>query len=122
MNLQAWLHELHGCWCPSSANQTLEKLCESSTVSFQRANDDHDDVGVGVKFGSVNDSVVNLRIKHFTNQRQISLTSSHLLCSVNLLHATRNKFDRQELADFVADVEGRVKYDVPADGSDEKLR
>lgn len=47
---------------------------------------------------------------------------NYFLCTVNFFHSTRDEFDRQEFANFVADVEWRVENDVPANGSDEQLR
>jgi hypothetical protein len=46
---------------------------------------------------------------------------SHLLCSVDFFHGTRNKLHRQKFADFVTDIERCVKDDVPTGGGNEEL-
>lgn len=60
-NLQARLHEFHGCRCPCTADQALEQLREAGTVALQRSDDDHDDVRVGIELSGVNDAVVDLK-------------------------------------------------------------
>lgn len=59
--LQAGLHEFHRSWSPSSANQSLDEFGETSAVSFQCSDDDHDDVSVWIKLGRMDNSIVNLK-------------------------------------------------------------
>lgn len=125
INSQAWLHEFHGSWCPCTTDQSLEKLCEASAVSFQCSDDDHDDVCIGVELGSMNNTIMDLKkinstlkTLNFPFQKNLS----YLLCSVDFLHGTGDKLNWQKLADFVSNIERCVENDVPADCGDEKLR
>lgn len=101
---EAGLHELHGGGSPHSADQSLQELGEARAVPFESADEDHDEVGVGVQLGRVGDAVVDL------------------LTPVHLLHAGADDLDGEELGRLVADVEGRVEHDVPHDGGHGQLR
>lgn len=71
-HLQAGLHEFHGSGRPGATNQTLQKLGESSSVTLDRSDDDHNHVGIRIEFGGMRDTIVNLYIKMNIHSRMSS--------------------------------------------------
>lgn len=71
-NVQAWLHEFHGCWSPNAPNKPFNKPCKSGSISFKRSNNNHDKIGVWIKFGGMCDAVIDF------------------FASVNLFHGRKN--------------------------------
>ena len=94
-NLQGKPEKLDRLRGPQAADESLAEPDEGLAVALHRADQDHDEVGVGEHLGGVADSVV------------------HLLGPVDLLEGGADHLDGQELEELVADVEGEVEDDVP---------
>ena len=90
------LHDLDGVRRPIAAKESLVHFEERGAVSFNYADNDHDEISVGVKLCGMMDSVVNFfGTSDFLGERESEL-------------------DGQQFAELVDDVEWRVEYQIPA--------
>lgn len=94
-NSQGGLHEFHCSWCPRASNESFNQLGKSSSIALKCTDNDHDNPGIWIQFGSVSNTIVDF------------------FCPINFLHGTRNDFHRQKLGNFISNIEGRIEDDIP---------
>ena len=59
INLQVWNKKLDSSWGPDTTTQSLRHLDETSSVAFDGANGNHDDISIREQLGRMSHSIMH---------------------------------------------------------------